>query len=272
MAGTRPEHRHTARVRAASRSRYGGPDLPSVEEVVTPTPDADELLVRVRATTVIRTDCGILLGKPFVLRFVTGVRRPRSRVPGTDFAGEVVQTGSAVTDLAVGERVWCLDDGGLGSHAQFLTIRQDAAVARIPDGVRRRPGGRQYGTEGAHYALNFMMRARYVPCQRVCVYGATGAIGSAAVQLLVAEAVRSRRSAVPSTPTSCGSRGEYRPRPHVAGPGDLSGALRPGLRRRGHEHVRRGQATPARSSTARRTTPSTQASGDRRPPYRNRAL
>jgi NADPH:quinone reductase-like Zn-dependent oxidoreductase len=69
------------------------------------------------------------------------VRRPRSRVPGTDFAGEVVQTGSAVTDFAVGERVWGLDDGGLGSHAQFLTIRQDAAVARIPDGstTTRRP-------------------------------------------------------------------------------------------------------------------------------------
>jgi len=172
-------------MRAATRSEYGEPGVLAVAEVPDPTPGDDEILVRVRATTVNRTDCGILLGKPFVIRFVTGVRRPRSRVPGTDFAGEVVRMGPAVTDFAVGDRVWGLDDGGLGSQAQFLTIRQDAAVARIPGGVDDAQAAAS--AEGAHYALNFMKRARYVPGQRVCVYGATGAIGSAAVQLLVAE-------------------------------------------------------------------------------------
>jgi NADPH:quinone reductase-like Zn-dependent oxidoreductase len=157
----------------------------TVDEVPAPTPATDELLVRVGATTVSRTDCGILLGKPFAIRFFAGLRRPRSRVPGTDFAGEVVRTGPAVTDFAVGDRVWGFDDSGLASQAQFLTIGQDAAVARIPDGVDDAEA--TASAEGAHYALNFMKRARYVPGQRVCVYGATGAIGSAAVQLLVAE-------------------------------------------------------------------------------------
>jgi NADPH:quinone reductase-like Zn-dependent oxidoreductase len=157
----------------------------TVDEVPAPTPEDDEVLVRVSATTVSRTDCGILLGKPFPIRFFTGLRRPRSRVPGTDFAGEVVQTGPAVTDFAVGDRVWGFDDSGLASQAQFLAIGQDAAVAGIPDGVDAAQA--TASAEGAHYALNFMKRARYVSGQRVCVYGATGAIGSAAVQLLVAE-------------------------------------------------------------------------------------
>jgi NADPH:quinone reductase-like Zn-dependent oxidoreductase len=172
-------------VRAATRSRYGGPDVLTVSEVAVPRPADDELLVRVRATTVNRTDCGILLAKPFVIRIFAGLRRPKSPVPGTDFAGDVVETGREVGDFAVGDRVWGFDDSGLASQAQFLTIRHDAAVARIPDGVDDSQAAAS--AEGAHYALNFMKRARYVPGQRACVYGATGAIGSAVVQLLVAE-------------------------------------------------------------------------------------
>jgi NADPH:quinone reductase-like Zn-dependent oxidoreductase len=76
-----------------------------VADIATPTPAAHELLVRVRAATVNRTDCAILQAKPFVMRFGTGLRRPKSPVPGTDFAGEVVQTGSGVTEFATGDRV-----------------------------------------------------------------------------------------------------------------------------------------------------------------------
>jgi NADPH:quinone reductase-like Zn-dependent oxidoreductase len=172
-------------VRAVTRSEYGDPDVLTVAEIPTPTPAADEVLVRVHATTVNRTDCGILQAKPFVIRLFTGLRRPKSRVPGTDFAGEVVQTGSAVTDFAIDDGVWGFDDNGLASQAQFLTIRQDAAIAKIPPAIDNAQAAAS--AEGAHYALNFMKRARYVPGQRVCVYGATGAIGSAAVQLVVAQ-------------------------------------------------------------------------------------
>lgn len=173
-------------MRAATRTSYGKPDVLSVTDLPTPEPADDELLVRVRATTVNRTDCGILLGKPAVMRLFTGVRAPRSAVPGTDFAGEVVATGSAVTTFRPGERVWGFsDNGSLASQAEYLTIRHDAAIARIPEGVDFVQAAAS--AEGAHYGLNFMKRAHYVPGQRVCVYGATGAIGSAVVQLLVAE-------------------------------------------------------------------------------------
>jgi NADPH:quinone reductase-like Zn-dependent oxidoreductase len=171
---------------AATRTSYGKPDVLSVTDVPDPEPADDELLVRVHATTVSRTDCGILLGKPVILRLVTGVRAPRSAVLGSDFAGEVIRTGSAVTRFAVGDRVWGFSDNGrLASQAEYLTISQDAALATIPEGIDYVEA--VASAEGAHYALNFMKRAHYVPGQRVCVYGGTGAIGSAAIQLLVAE-------------------------------------------------------------------------------------
>jgi NADPH:quinone reductase-like Zn-dependent oxidoreductase len=172
----------TGPVLAVTRSDYGGPGVLIVAEVPTPIPAAHEVLVRVHATTVNRTDCAILRAKPFVMRFATGLRRPKSPVPGTDFAGEVVQTGSGVTEYAAGDRVWGFDDTGLASQAQFLTISQSAAIAKIPPGIDDAQAAAS--AEGAHYALNALKRAGYVPGQRVCVYGATGAIGSAAVQLL----------------------------------------------------------------------------------------
>lgn len=171
-------------MRAATRTEYGEPDVLIVTEIERPEPAPDELLVRVRATTVNRTDCGILRGKPAVIRLFTGVRRPRDLVTGTDFAGEIAAVGSAVTDFSPGERIWGFDDNGLASHAHYLTIRHDAALARIPEGIDFAQAAAS--AEGAHYALNFMKRAHFVPGQRVCVYGATGAIGSAAVQLVIA--------------------------------------------------------------------------------------
>ena len=172
-------------MRAATRSTYGSPEVLRVGDVPTPVPGDDALLIRVHATTVNRTDCGILLGKPAVIRLFTGVRGPRSVVPGTDFAGEVAETGSGVTGYSVGDRVFGFNDNGLASQGQFPTIRQDAPIARVPYGIDDAQAAAS--AEGAHYALAFMRRAKFVPGQRVCVYGATGAIGSAAVQLLVAQ-------------------------------------------------------------------------------------
>ena len=165
-----------------TRSAYGGPSVLTVAEIATPTPAAHEILVRVHATTVNRTDCAILQAKPFVMRFGTGLRRPRSPVPGTDFAGEIVQTGSGVTKYAAGDRIWGFHDNGLASQAQFLVIAQDAAIAKIPPGIDDAQAAAS--AEAAHYALNALRRVGYLPGPRVCVYGATGAIGSAAGQLM----------------------------------------------------------------------------------------
>lgn len=169
-------------MKAVLRSKYGSPEVLAVGTAAQPQLEKDKILVRVRATTVNRTDCGILRGKPFVIRLFTGLLKPSSRIPGTDFAGTVEAVGSRVSDFKIGDRVWGFNDEGLDSQAEYLTIKQNKAVVGIPDGL----GYEQVVAcaEGAHYANNFINKVTIEPPARVLVNGATGAIGSAAVQLL----------------------------------------------------------------------------------------
>jgi NADPH:quinone reductase-like Zn-dependent oxidoreductase len=175
-------------VRAAVRTRYGPPEVVGVSEVPTPVPADDELLVRVRATTVNRTDCAYRAARPFFMRLVTGLVRPRATVLGTEFAGVVEALGGRVSSYAVGDRVFGYVEGRFGAHAEYLTVAGDAAVAAIPANVPDDVAAA--ATEGAHYALSMMRWTRVRPGDDVLVYGATGAIGSAAVQLLKARGAR----------------------------------------------------------------------------------
>ncbi|WP_154792792.1 NAD(P)-dependent alcohol dehydrogenase [Occultella kanbiaonis] len=171
-------------MRAAVSTRYGAPDVVSVRDVPAPVPGPDELLVRVDVTTVNRTDCAYRAAHPFFVRSFTGLRRPRRTILGTEFAGEVVRTGARVHRFTVGERVFGYCEGPFGAHAEYLVVAQDAMVATVPDGIGQREAAT--ATEGCHYALSAVRRAGVRPGERVLVNGATGGIGSAAVQLLAA--------------------------------------------------------------------------------------
>jgi NADPH:quinone reductase-like Zn-dependent oxidoreductase len=169
-------------MRAALHERYGPPETLRIADVPTPEPTSDQILVRVVASTVNRTDCGFLRAKPFVTRFFSGLTAPRHTALGCEFAGTVEQTGAAVSRFAVGERVFGFDDSGWGGHGEFKVIGQGKAVATIPDGVSFEQAAA--ATEGSHYALCDIRAAGVRPGDRTLVHGATGAIGSAAVQLL----------------------------------------------------------------------------------------
>ncbi len=164
------------------RVGYGTPDVLSVRDVPVPEPGLGEVLVRVQAATVNRTDCGLLSGRPYVVRLYSGWPRPRYTATGTDFAGEVVATGSGEARFAVGDRVMGFDDAGLASHAEFVILTSRHAAALVPDGVGFDVA--VASMEGVHYARNFMNKVPLKPGDAVLVYGATGAIGSAAVALL----------------------------------------------------------------------------------------
>ncbi len=170
-----------ATMRAAVCEGYGPPQAVHLAEVPVPTPGPKELLVRVHATTINRTDCGYRAAAPWLIRFFSGWRRPRVPILGTEFAGEVVATGDEVTRFAVGDRICGYCEGTFGAHAQYLTIGEDRLIARIPDD--RSYADAAPSTEGSHYALGFLRRAKVGPGDRVLINGATGAIGSAAVQL-----------------------------------------------------------------------------------------
>lgn len=169
-------------MKAATRTRYGPPAVLEVKEVPKPCPKDREVLIKVYATTVNRTDCGILRGKPYLIRLFTGIFGPSAPVPGTDFAGKIEAVGKKVNTLSVGDRVWGLHDEGLKSQAQYMTIREDKAVVRIPPNISYEDAAAS--AEGAHYAYNFITKVPLKKGSKVLVNGATGAIGSAAVQLL----------------------------------------------------------------------------------------
>lgn len=169
-------------MKAAVYTRYGPPGVVRVEEVAKPTVTDHEVLVKVHVATVNRTDCGFRSAKPFIVRFFSGLVRPKVTVLGTEFAGVVEAVGSGVTAFEVGDRVFGYSEDRWGAHAQYLTIREDGPIATMPINVAFDLAAPS--TEASHYALTSIRKAKIGSGQKVLVSGATGAIGSAAVQLL----------------------------------------------------------------------------------------
>jgi NADPH:quinone reductase-like Zn-dependent oxidoreductase len=169
-------------MKAALRTRFGPPEVVRICELDDPEPGSDEVLVKVHATTVNRTDCAYRSGTPMVARPVYGLVRPRAGVLGCEFAGVVEATGAGVSSFRVGDRVFGYNEGAFGGHAEYLKIRQDRPMARIPDHITYAEAAPS--TEGSHYALSMIRGAKVDRGQDVLVNGATGGIGSAAVQLL----------------------------------------------------------------------------------------
>jgi NADPH:quinone reductase-like Zn-dependent oxidoreductase len=166
--------------------KYGPPDLIRIEDVPTPRIAAGEVLIKVHATTVNRTDAGFRTGKPVFVRPFLGMRGPRVKVLGTEFAGVVAEVGQAVTSLRTGDRVFGFIGGFEkripGAHAEYVSMPGDGAIALIPPGMTFEQV--VASTEGSSYALSLINGARIERGHNVLVYGASGAIGSAAVQLL----------------------------------------------------------------------------------------
>ena len=169
-------------MKAIVRSEYGSPEVLTIQEVSVPQPKDEEVLVRVYATTVNRSDCGILSGKPFLIRFFTGLFKPKHQTPGTDFAGKVEAVGKNVDQFKVGDDVWGLNDEGLSSHAEYMVIEYHKGITHMPKGFSYQEA--VACAEGAHYAYNFINKVTLKKGDKVLVNGATGAIGSAAVQIL----------------------------------------------------------------------------------------
>jgi NADPH:quinone reductase-like Zn-dependent oxidoreductase len=189
-------------MKAAVHTRYGPPEVVRIAEVERPTTKDDEVLVEVHATTVNRTDCGFRSGKPFIARlatsaftaaqlqalpargaaFFTGLIRPQATVLGNEFAGVVEATGSGVTSFKLGDRVFGYSGDRFGAHAEYLLIAEDGPLTGMPANVTFEEAAAS--TEGSHYALSLIRAAKIQSGHDVLVNGATGAIGSAAVQLL----------------------------------------------------------------------------------------
>lgn len=172
-------------MKAASNKTYGPPSVIKIVDIPIPQPTNNQLLIKVRYSSINRTDCGFLRASPFVIRFFSGLRRPKYTTLGCEFSGIVEEVGSEVKDFSVGDKVFGFDDVNFGSYAEYKTIREDGAVDRVPENISLKQAA--VSTEGAHYALFYLYKIQNPDKTKVFVNGATGAIGSAAVQMLAAK-------------------------------------------------------------------------------------
>jgi NADPH:quinone reductase-like Zn-dependent oxidoreductase len=166
-------------VKAVVHDRYGPPDVLRLEDVERPVPNDDQVLVRVRATTVTRSDAALRAAHPFFSRFFTGLRRPKRRILGTEYAGEIAEIGDAVNQFRVGDRVF--GASVFGAHAEFVCVKESGPIAHMPTGMSFDEAAAV--SDGAILALNTMRPITVGPGMKVLVYGASGSIGTAGVQL-----------------------------------------------------------------------------------------
>jgi NADPH:quinone reductase-like Zn-dependent oxidoreductase len=169
-------------MRASVNTIYGPPEVVSIQQLEVPAPGEHEVLIRVQATTVNRTDCGFRSAEYFISRFFSGLLRPKNKTLGCEFAGIVEVCGGQVSRFAVGDKVFGFNDSRFGAHAEYMLMEEEGAMATLPEGLSFEQAAPI--CEGAHYALGNIRAAKVSSGQQVLVYGATGAIGSAAVQLL----------------------------------------------------------------------------------------
>lgn len=167
-------------MKAAVNTRYGPPDVIKIREIPKPEPKAGEILIKVHATTVSRTDRGILRADPFIVRLFFGLWRPKCTVLGVDFAGEVEAVGASVTSFKPGQRVFGMSHWVYGAHAEYLCVPENDAIAAMPE---RTHFDEAVVCEGAGYADMYLKEFNLKPGHKILIYGASGAIGTAAVQL-----------------------------------------------------------------------------------------
>ena len=167
-----------ATMKAVVFHQYGPPQKLSVGQVPVPAPAPGEILVRIHATTVNRTDTATLRAHPFFARAMTGLLRPKMQTLGMDFAGTVEALGDGVTAFQLSDRVFGISPDMFGAHAEFLRLPADGMVAHIPENLRF---DEAVVGEGAWYASS--TTGLLCEGQRCLIYGASGAIGTAAVQL-----------------------------------------------------------------------------------------
>jgi NADPH:quinone reductase-like Zn-dependent oxidoreductase len=175
-------------MKAVVYDEYGPPEVQRLEEVDRPIPKEDEVLIRVHVSTVNRLDVHTReanrrggLAVSLLSRMVSGIQRPRQRILGSEFAGEVESAGAAVKEFAVGDRVFGNSGLRFGAHAEFMCMRESARIAKMPAGMGFEEAAPI--TDGALNALACLTAADLKKGRRILIYGASGAIGTAGVQL-----------------------------------------------------------------------------------------
>jgi NADPH:quinone reductase-like Zn-dependent oxidoreductase len=167
-------------MKAAVVTRYGPPDVVEIRDIPAPLPRDNEVLVRVHASTVCYGDRFIRSG-PLLVRLMNGIRRPKTTVLGVDLSGTVAAIGKGVTRFAPGDQVFGSRGDKFGAHAEFACVAEDGLLAHKPATMTLEEAAAVF--VGAACSLHFLRKARIQPGERVLVHGASGSLGTFAVQL-----------------------------------------------------------------------------------------
>ena len=169
-------------MKAIVATRYGSPDVLTLQEVEKPTPKENEVLIRIHATTVTAAHTMMRTGRPLFGRLFTGLTKPKHAIPGTELAGEVEAVGSAVTRFQPGDRVCGATDIEGGCSAEYAVLPEDGVLTFMPPNARYEEVATLL--DGALTAMHFLQdKGQLQPGQRVLINGASGSVGTAAVQL-----------------------------------------------------------------------------------------
>jgi NADPH:quinone reductase-like Zn-dependent oxidoreductase len=169
-------------MKAAVYTKYGPPDVVQIKEVEKPTPKDNEVLIKIRATTVNRTDCGFRKPEyPFIIRLVNGVFKPKRTILGSELAGEVEAVGKNVKSFQKGDQVFGLTANRFGAHADYICLPEKASIVTKPANMNYEEAAAV--CDGAMLAFTYIRKANLQKGEMILVYGASGSIGTAAVQL-----------------------------------------------------------------------------------------
>lgn len=168
-------------MKAVHCTAYGNPEVLKIVEIPKPSPQSTQLLIRIHATAVNSGDVRIRKADPWAVRLFFGLSKPRKPILGGVFSGEIVEIGNAVTKFKVGDTVFGSTGMGFGANAEFKAIEESATLALKPESLSHIEAATI--PFGAMTALDFIRKAAIQPGQKMLIYGASGAVGSAAVQL-----------------------------------------------------------------------------------------
>lgn len=162
-------------------TEYGPPEVLKVKEVPKPAPKENEVLIKIIATAVNSGDWRLRKADPFMARFITGLFKPKKNILGVVLSGVVEKTGRNVTRFREGDPVFALSDRFLGAYAEYICLPEVFSIALKPSNVSYEEAAAI--PFGGHTALYFLRKANIKNGQSVLVYGASGAVGTAAVQI-----------------------------------------------------------------------------------------